>query len=92
MSRAEPGGQGSMLDHTIVLFGSGMGYGGTHSNRDLPIFVAGGGFQHRGHIDARDNSGNNMPLCNLFVTLMQRFGIERDSFNTSTGALSLSHS
>ncbi|QDU37559.1 hypothetical protein Mal4_18730 [Maioricimonas rarisocia] len=85
----EPNADGSMLDHTIVLFGSGMGYGGTHSNRDLPIFVAGGGFQHRGHVDARDNSGQNMPLCNLYVTLMQRFGIDRDSFNTSTGAFEL---
>jgi hypothetical protein len=51
--------------------------------------VTGGGFKHRGHVDARDNSGSNMPLCNLYVTLMQRFGIERDSFNTSTGAFEL---
>lgn len=86
---AEPGGEGSLLDHTIVLFGSGMGYGGTHSNRNLPILVAGGGFQHRGHVDTRDNSGRNMPLCNLFVALMQRFGVERDRFNTSTGCFDL---
>ena len=80
-----PHGDKSMLDHTIVLFGSGMGYGGTHSNRDLPILIAGGGFNHLGHVDASDNAGRNMPLCNLYLTLMQRFGIERDSFNTSTG-------
>jgi hypothetical protein len=80
-----------MLDNTIVLFGSGMGYGGTHSNRNLPILVAGGGFKHRGHVDAQDSSGKNMPLCNLYVTLMQRFGIERDKFNTSTGAFELAH-
>jgi hypothetical protein len=85
----EPNAEGSMLDHTIVLFGSGMGYGGTHSNRNLPILVAGGGFKHRGHIDGADSSGNSMPLCNLFVTLMQRFGIERDKFNTSTGTFDL---
>lgn len=82
----EPNAEGSMLDHTIVLFGSGMGYGGTHSNRNLPIMVAGGGFNHLGHVDAQDASGQSMPLCNLYVTLMQRFGIERDKFNTSTGA------
>ena len=87
----EPNSEGTMLDHTIVLFGSGMGYGGTHSNRNLPIMVAGGGFKHRGHVDARDNSGKNMPLCNLYVTLMQQFGIERDKFNTSTGAFELPH-
>ena len=80
-----PNGDVSMLDRTIVLFGSGMGYGGTHSNRNLPILIAGGGFKHLGHVDASDNAGRNMPLCNLYLTLMQRFGIERDSFNTSTG-------
>ena len=85
----EPGGDGSMLDHTIVLFGSGMGYGGTHSNRKLPIMVAGGGFKHLGHVDARDSSGKSMPLCNLYVTLMQRFGIERERFNKSTGSFDL---
>ena len=88
----EPGGEGSLLDNTIVLFGSGMGYGGTHSNRNLPIMVAGGGFKHLGHVDARDGSGNNMPLCNLYVTLMQRFGVERDKFNKSTGSFDLQYS
>lgn len=87
----EPNSDGTMLDHTIVLFGSGMGYGGTHSNRNLPIVVAGGRFKHRGHVDTRGPSGDNMPLCNLYVTLQQRFGIERDKFNTSTGAFELSH-
>ena len=87
----EPNANGTMLDHTMVLFGSGMGYGGTHSNRDLPIFVAGGGFKHLGHVDTRNASGKNMPLCNLYVTLMQRFGIEKDKFNTSTGKFSLDH-
>lgn len=85
----EPHADGSMLDHTVVLFGSGMGYGGTHSNRNLPIMVAGGGFKHLGHFDASNASGSNMPLCNLYVTLMQRFGIERGKFNTSTGSFGL---
>ncbi len=85
-SISEPNAEGSMLDHTVVLFGSGMGYGGTHSNRDLPILVSGGGFKHLGHVDSRNDAGENMPLCNLFVTLLQRFGIERDEFNISTGS------
>lgn len=87
----EPNTDGSMLDHTVILFGSGMGYGGTHSNRNLPIFVAGGGFKHQGHVDARSSAGKNMPLCNLFVTLQQRFGIEQDEFNTSTGSFELEY-
>lgn len=85
----EPNAEGTMLDHTVVLFGSGMGYGGTHSNRNLPIMVAGGGFKHLGHVDSKSSAGNSMPLCNLYVTLLQRFGIERDRFNTSTGSFDL---
>ena len=68
-----------------------MGYGGTHSNPDLPILVAGGGFRHRGHVDARSSAGANMPLSNLYVTLLQRFGVEREVFNTSTGSFELGH-
>ena len=82
----EPNADGSMLDHTVVLFGSGMGYGGTHSNRNLPVLVAGGGFKHCGHVDTRDSSGDNMPLCNLFVTLLRKFGLEYDQFNQSSGS------
>ena len=86
----EPASDGTLLDHTIVLFGSGMGYGGTHSNRNLPVLVAGGGFRHLGHVDA-STAGRSMPLCNLFVTLLRRFGVRRDRFNTSTGAFDLGH-
>ncbi len=82
----EPNAEGSMLDHTVVLFGSGMGYGGTHSNRNLPILVAGGGLKHCGHVDARDSSGENMPLCNLYLTLLRQFGLEYDQFNQSSGS------
>ena len=85
----EPHADGMLLDRTIVLFGSGMGSGGTHSHRNLPSLVAGGGFRHVGHVDTRSGSGANMPLCNLYVTLLQRFGVERGRFNTSTGALEL---
>ncbi len=87
----EPNTNGTMLDNTIVLFGSGMGYGGTHSNRNLPILVAGGGFKHRGHVDTQDASGRNMPLSNLFVRFIQRFGLETETFNTSTGSFDLAH-
>ncbi len=81
----EVGADGTMLDHTVVLFGSGMGYGGTHSNRNLPIMVAGGGLDHCGHVDTRDASGDNMPLCNLYLTLLQHFGLEYEQFNQSKG-------
>ncbi len=87
----ERNSDGTLLDHTIVLFGSGMGYGGTHSNRNLPILVAGGGFRHLGHVDASGRDGISMPLCNLYVTLLQRFGVEMDRFNVSTGSFEFRH-
>lgn len=85
----EPNKDGSMLDHAVVLFGSGMGYGGTHSCKKLPTLVAGGGLKHQRHVNAR-SSGKNMPLCNLFLTLIQHLGIERDTFNVSTGTFDFS--
>ncbi|MEM7396694.1 MAG: DUF1552 domain-containing protein, partial [Verrucomicrobiota bacterium] len=56
----------SLLDHTQVLFGSGLGSGSRHSNVDLPILLAGGGWQHGRHIDA----GRKQPLCNLFLSML----------------------
>lgn len=74
-----------MLDRTMVLFGSGMGNGSSHSNHDLPILVAGGGFRHGEHkAYSRDR---RVPLCNLFTTLLQKFGVETDKFNKASGTL-----
>jgi len=83
----EPNSNGTMLDHTIVLFGSAMGYGGTHSNRNLPILIGGGGLKHRGHVDLKQHNGSNTPLCNLYLSILHKFGIERDVFNKSTGTV-----
>lgn len=85
----EPGQNGSMLDHTIVMFGSSMGYGGTHSNRNLPILLAGGGLKHKGHVDMKRKNGENTMLCNLYLSILHKFGIERDKFNTSTGTVDI---
>jgi hypothetical protein len=85
----EAGYDGSMLDHTIVMFGSAMGYGGTHSNRNLPIIVAGGGLKHQGHVDMKRKNGENTLLCNLYLSFLHKFGIERDKFNTSTGTVDI---
>jgi hypothetical protein len=85
----EPNGNGSMLDHTLVMFGSPMGYGGTHSNRNLPILLAGGGLKHQGHVDLIRHDGSNRPLCNLYLSMIHAFGIERDVFNLSNGTVSI---
>lgn len=75
-----------LLDQTMVFYGSNMGDANIHDNTNLPILLAGGGFQHGQHIVfPRDN---NAPLCNLFVSMMQRMGIETESFASGTGRLS----
>jgi hypothetical protein len=80
-------GDGSLLDHTMVLFGSGMGNGNAHTNLNLPIVLAGGGFQH-GSYHAFPAAGvSKQPLSNLLLSMLQRFGIEQNRFALSTGAL-----
>ena len=79
----------TLLDNTMALFGSGMGNASSHSNKDLPMLLAGGGFKHGQHLRfEKDKSrGTETPACNLFVSMLQRFGLETDTFNTSTGTL-----
>ncbi len=74
-----------LLDRTMVLFGSGMGNGSSHSNKDLPILVAGGGFHHGSHKSYPE--GRRVPLCNLYTTMLQRFGVEIDRFNKASGTI-----
>ncbi|MBL8236069.1 MAG: DUF1552 domain-containing protein [Bryobacterales bacterium] len=77
-----------LLDRTMVLYGSNMGDANMHDNTNLPILLAGGGFQHGRHmVFKRDN---NTPLCNLFVTMMQRMGVEGEAFASSTGRVAIS--
>ena len=80
-------GDGTLLDHTQVLFGSGMANANAHTNLNLPVILAGGGYRH-GEFKVLPNKGiNRVPLCNLYLSLLQKFGVETDSFGTSTGAL-----
>ena len=76
----------SLLDNTTILFGSGMGNAAAHSNKNLPVLVAGGGFKsHGAH---RKFTGRNAPpLANLYTSMLQNMGVEADSFATSTGTL-----
>jgi hypothetical protein len=78
------GGQ-SLLERTMVLYGTCMGSANSHSNINLPVLLAGGGFRHGQHL-AFDQQ-NNYPLTNLFVSLLQRLGIELTEFSTGKGTL-----
>jgi len=75
----------TLLDRTSIFLGSNLGDGSSHSVKNLPVFLAGGGFKHGQHLafDAQ----NPPPLCNLFVSMLQRLDLPVDSFATSTGTL-----
>lgn len=105
---AEPAGDGSMLDNTLLLFGSASS--AFHLSRNYPLILAGGksmGFRHGQYLDyAGANAyrgawtagdpepwklkaaGEDLPLSNLFVTMLQRLGVETDTFGDSTGTVS----
>jgi hypothetical protein len=76
----------TLLDHTMVFFGSNLGNASSHSCKNLPVILAGGGFRH-GQYLAFD-ADRPPPLSNLYVAMLQRLGIETDRFGTSTGTLS----
>ena len=78
---------GPLIDTTTVLFGSGMGDANSHTNRNLPIVLAGGDFSHGSILAFDDGHPHRPPLANLFVTMLQKFGLEVDSFAKSTGTL-----
>ena len=70
----------SLLDSTAILYGSGMGDANTHDNSNLPTLVAGGCFKHGNHWSHQRGSGNQRLLGDLYLTLMQKFGLNIDSF------------
>ncbi|MCM2372662.1 DUF1552 domain-containing protein [Aporhodopirellula aestuarii] len=104
----EPAGEGSMLDNTLLLFGSASS--AFHLSRNYPLILAGGksmGFRHGQYLDyAGENayrggwikgqpepykmrpSHNDLPLSNLFVTMLQRLGVETETFADNTGTIS----
>ena len=65
-----------------------MGNGNKHTNSDLPIVLAGGGYGRGEFRMATDEGPNKVPLCNLLLGLAHRMGIHADSFGTSTGVYS----
>jgi hypothetical protein len=75
----------TLFDRTMILYGSNLGNANTHVTTNLPILFAGGGFKHGQHL-AFDTE-HNYPLPNLFVSMLQRLGLEVDRFASSTGTM-----
>ena len=84
--RTTPDGDGSLLDHSLILYGSGMSDGNKHSPEPLPLIAVGGGVGkgHR-HVRAPESS----PTGNLWLTIAEKYGVSRDSFGVSTGRVEI---
>ncbi len=85
---ATPDGEGSLLDHSLILYGSGIGNPNLHDHTNLPVLVAGGdsvGVRGNRHIRYEEAT----PLANLHLTLLDRAGVTVEKFGDSTGMLSL---
>ena len=78
-------GEDTLLDRTMVLYGSNFGDANAHTCFNMPTLLAGGGFRHGQHL-AFDKQ-RNYPLPNLYVSMLQRMGIESDKFASSTGTM-----
>jgi BMFP domain-containing protein YqiC len=78
-------GEETLLDRTMVLYGSNFGDANTHVTTNMPTILAGGGFKHGQHLTF--DTANNYPLPNLYVSMLQRMGIETDRFASSTGTM-----
>jgi hypothetical protein len=83
--RAAKEGGRTLLERTAVLYGTNMGSANSHSNDNLPVLLAGGGFKHAGHL-AFDRK-KNYPLTNLHVSLLQRIGVEAGQFSSGTSTM-----
>ncbi len=84
---AQDEGGRPLLDSTVVMFGSGMGNASSHSSRNLPIMIAGGGFKTGQHYRFERHGRDGRPLCDLYVSMLQQLGVESDHFSTSKGNL-----
>ena len=85
--KATSDGDGSLLDHSTILYAAAISDGNQHSNHNLPLVVAGHAGRRKGgrHFAAKTET----PVTNLFVDILNQSGIEIENFGDSTGRLSL---
>jgi len=75
----------TLLDRTMILYGTNLGNADTHVTTNLPTIFAGGGFKHGQHL--LFDKDRNYPLPNLFVSMLQRMGLDVDKFASATGTM-----
>jgi len=82
----DPINGGTLFDHTSILYGCGMATG-THSTKNLPLLLAGGGYQHGEHKVYPEADSERIPAANLLLSILQHSGVEIDRFGPSSGSL-----
>ena len=80
-----PEGDSNLLDRTMMLLTSNLGNASSHSTKNMPVILAGGGFKHGQHLGFDEK--NNYPLPNLYTSMLQRMGLEIDAFASATGTM-----
>jgi hypothetical protein len=86
--RSTKEGDGNLLDHSMIMYGSGMGNGNIHSHDPLPILVAGGAagkIKGNRHLKNKDHT----PLANLLLAMARKAGVETDRVGNSNGVVDL---
>jgi hypothetical protein len=83
--KATPDGDGSLLDHSVVIYGSGLSDGNRHTHEDLPVMLVGkgGNFKLGHHITYPQGT----PMTNLYLTLLDRMGVQPEKLGDSTGMI-----
>jgi hypothetical protein len=86
--QSTPDGDGSLLDHTMIVYGSGISDGNLHTNENVPTLMAGGAAAKiKGGRHLRYPSGT--PLTNLYLSMLDKAGVPVDNLGDSTGKLEL---
>jgi len=80
-------GEDNLLDRTMIYYGSNFGDANQHTCFNMPVILAGGGFKHGQHLAFPTEFTLNYPLTNIFVSMLQRMGLEVDKFASSTGTM-----
>jgi hypothetical protein len=86
--KSTPDGEGSLLDHSVVLYGSPLGDSNVHNHKRVPIFLAGrANGQIKGNLHVRAKDGT--PMANVLLTMAHKLGVDVQSFGDSNGEVGI---